>query len=158
MIWMYAVCDRPDLPLPRAQPPLEGLREGLLVAVYTRSAPSVDTPAPDALWAHERVVERLMAARTVVPVRFGTTCRDEDDVRCLLVDHQAWFLALLARVRGCVELGLRVVHNAPGAAGVAVRATRTGRHYLYERIQEGRQATKVSSEIDDPLTRLAVET
>jgi hypothetical protein len=165
MIWMYAICDRPELPPPRrrglAQAPLDGLCEGPLLAVFTRHGYSVGAPAPDALWAHERVVERLMTDRSVLPVRFGSTFDDEDGVRRLLIDRQSWLLDLLERVRGRVELGVRVVQTVPEHSPAVVSLgggpTRTGRDYLYEKLQNGRRAAQVSSDIDVPLTGLAVE-
>ena len=38
----------------------------------------------DALWTHEHVVERLMAQRAVLPMRFGTRMPDRDAVRAKL--------------------------------------------------------------------------
>jgi hypothetical protein len=95
VIWLYAICDRPELAPPRRrglhETPLDGLREGGLLAVFTRHAYAVGAPAPDALWTHERVVERLMTDRSVLPVRFGSAFDDEDGVRRLLVDRQSAF-------------------------------------------------------------------
>ncbi len=166
MIWLYGICDRPDLPPPRrrglAQAPLEGVREGPLVGVFTRHAQSVADPAPDALWAHERVVERLMADRTVLPLRFGSTVSDEDAVRRLLREREAAFVAMLERLRGRVELGIRVVQIAPVAAHAAVAVEAgpppTGRDYLLAKLQNGRRVVDLSSGIDSPLSRLAVAT
>jgi hypothetical protein len=161
MIWVYGICDRPDLPPPRrrglAEAPLDGLREGQLLAVFTRHARFVGDPAPDALWAHERVVERLMADRTVLPMRFGSTVASDDAVRRMLVERQASFLAMLARIRGRVELGIRVLEVAPGPerAEVAVAAApaATGRDYLLAKLQNGRR----TADLDEPLSGLAVE-
>ena len=37
-------------------------------------------PTPTTLWRHEAIVERLMADRALLPVRFGTRLSDEDEV------------------------------------------------------------------------------
>ena len=125
--------------------------------MFTRHEHSVGDPAPDALWAHERVVERLMADRTVLPMRFGSTVTDDDAVRRLLVDRQTAFLAMLARIRGRVELGVRVVHLAPepmaAAVAVATAPALSGRDYLLGKMQNGRRAAGIG----DPLAHLAVE-
>jgi hypothetical protein len=156
MIWLYAICDAPELPPPRrrglAQAPLEGLREGALQAVFTRHAHAVGDPAPDALWAHERVVERLMLDRAVLPMRFGSTLPDDDAVRRLLVERQAHLAQLLERVRGRVELGVRVVQTAPEQ--VAVAPLSSGREYLLAKLANGRG----TAELSEPLALLAVAT
>lgn len=164
MIWVYGICDRPDQSAPRrrglAQAPLDGLREGALLAVFSRHARPVGEPAPDALWAHERVVERLMVDRTVLPMRFGSTVADEDALRAILADGQQRFLEALARVAGRVELGVRAVHPAPVAsregavAGVAAGAT-TGRDYLLAKLRDGRRVDHAAAELHAPLSELA---
>ena len=60
MIWVYGICEGPELPAPGgrglAQAPLDGVREGELLAVVSRHISPPGDPARDALWAHERVV------------------------------------------------------------------------------------------------------
>jgi hypothetical protein len=164
MIWVYGICDRPDLPPPRrrglAQAPLDGLREGALLAVFTRHARSVGEPAPDALWAHERVVERLMVDRSVLPMRFGSTVDDDGALRRLLAARQAPLVAALARVSGHVELGVRVLERVAGRNGapaVAVAAPPSGRDYLLAKLHDGRRAERASSSLHDPLAALATD-
>jgi hypothetical protein len=165
MIWVYGICDRPDLPPPRrrglAQAPLDGLREGDLLAVFTRHVRSVTEPAPDALWAHERVVERLMAERAVLPMRFGSKVDDERALREFLADRRESLAAALARISGHVELGVRVLQ--PLAAGAGARAAApvaalpTGRDYLLAKLQDGQRATRASASLHEPLEALARE-
>jgi hypothetical protein len=137
VIWLYGICDRPELP---ASP--ESLVEGPLLAVFARE--SLGDPEPDALWAHERVVEDLMAERTVLPARFGNTLEDEDALRRLLRERQAELVEKLARVRGRVELGVRAVQLTPAAVAPAS----SGREYLLAKLAHGR--------LDAPLAELAV--
>jgi hypothetical protein len=165
MIWVYGICDRPDLPPPRrrgiAQAPLEGLREGALLAVFTRHARSVGEPAPDALWAHERVVERLMVDRTVLPMRFGSKVEDDGALRQFLARGQLALIAALARVGGHVELGVRVLERIADRTGTAmavnVAAPPTGRDYLLAKLRDGRRADHASSSLHDPLAALATD-
>jgi gas vesicle protein GvpL/GvpF len=165
MIWVYGICDRADMAPPRrrglSQAPLDGVREGSLMAVITRHQRRVGEPAPDSLWAHERVVERLMADRTVLPMRFGSTVDGDEALRALLVSRRERFVALIERVKGCVELGVRVVELAAdgngGGYAVAPPPPTTGRDYLLTRLRDGRRAQRVAASLDEPLTALAAE-
>jgi hypothetical protein len=152
MIRVYGICDRPDLPPPR----LDALREGALLAVFSGHAPSVAEPSPDALWEHERVVEELMADRTVLPMRFGSEVRDEEELRRVLRTGQESFLAALARVRGRVELSVRAVALDAEPARVPVAAS--GRDYLLGRLSEGRRVGRLASSLHVPLAALAADT
>jgi hypothetical protein len=140
VIWVYAICDRPERPAP---PPLEGCSAGGVLAVFARDE---HEPTPEALWAQERVLEQLMSDRAVLPLRFGTRLEDEDALRAVLAADQARFHEALARVRGRVELGVRVrAPEAPAPAG--------GREYLLGKLRLERDA----AELHAPLAELAVE-
>jgi hypothetical protein len=165
VIWVYGICDRPDLPPPRrrglAQAPLDGLREGAVLAVFTRHSGSVGEPAPDALWAHERVVERLMADRAVLPMRFGSTLPDEAALRGFLAGHQGSLLGALARIGDRVELGVRVIREVAGAgfaAGAAGDgAAPSGREWLLGKLRDGRRADGAAAVLHEPLAALATD-
>jgi hypothetical protein len=143
VIWVYGVCDRPELAPP---PGLDGLREGELLAVFGRDGHS--EPDLDALWAHERVVEQLMADRTVLPMRFGSTVADEDALRQFLVSRWESLLRALARIRGRVELGVRVVAESDDTPAAA-----SGRDYLLSKLRDGARADRVH----EPLASLAAD-
>jgi hypothetical protein len=147
VIWVYAICDYPDVPPPA---PLEGVREGALLAVVSRHERRVVEPAPDLLWAHERVVERLMADRTVLPMRFGSTVEDEDELRTLLADRQESFLRLLGRLEGLVEVGVRAIADGSGAHEPPPT---TGRDYLLSRLRDDQRMQS----LDEPLAALATD-
>jgi hypothetical protein len=172
VIWVYAICERPDQPPPRrrglAQAPLEGLAAGRVLAVVTRHGHPPGEPALDALWAHERVIERLMADRAVLPLRFGTKFPDEEALRASLAAHEPALLAALDRVRGRLELGVRAMRlptpngAAPPAEPIAPQAvaapaaTRSGREYLLGKLADTRQAEAAAAAVHDPLAALAV--
>jgi Gas vesicle synthesis protein GvpL/GvpF len=159
VIWVYAICDRPDLPPPRrrglAQAPLEGLCEGPLQAIFTRHAGGVGEPAPDALWAHERVVERLMADRAVLPMRFGSRVTDDDALRRVLTSGSDQYVAALARVSGRVELGVRAL--ARNGAAEPVPAGVTGREYVMAKLNGGRRAEGEAAALHAPLAALSAD-
>jgi hypothetical protein len=168
MIWVYAICDRPELQPPRrrglAQAPLDGIAEGPLLAVFTSHVHSPSEPALDALWVHERVVDRLMAEHTVLPMRFGTRLEDVEQLRQVLRERRAAFTTALDRVRGRVELGVRALAAAPAvtASGDPVPALPpgpplTGRDYLLGKLRNGRQAEDAAQALHEPLVALSVE-
>ena len=127
----------------------------------------------DNLWKHEAVVEALLADRAVLPVRFGTLLADEAAAQASLAQHYAAFVANLGRVRGRVELSVRVLwDDVEGGAGTADRSKHTvyrgagmdGRSYLLARLEEERQ-TRVrrqrgqvlAAELHTSLAALAAE-
>ena len=57
--------------------------------------------------AHEEVLERALVCTAIVPFRFGTIFRREDDVRRFLVDRGSEVAQVLERVRGKVEIGVK---------------------------------------------------
>jgi hypothetical protein len=177
MMYLYAITDRPEIPLP-AEPGLEGASLlGLpyqdIKAVVSPLTMAEVPPTEVNLWRHEEVVEALMADRAVLPLRFGTVLADEAAVQAVLAAHHADFTAALDRVRGRVELGLRVLwDNNDGELLTADRRKHlgdqqspiSGRSYLLARLEEKRQvrawrqqAEVLATELHTPLARLAAE-
>jgi len=159
VIWVYAICDRPELPPPRerglADAPLEALREGPLQAVFSRHAGAAGEPEPDALWAHERVVEALMADRAVLPLRFGSQVADDDALRQVLASGREGYVAALARVSGRVELGVRAL--ARDGAAEPVPAGPSGRDYVLAKLDGSRRAEGQAAALHAPLAALAAD-
>jgi hypothetical protein len=157
VIWVYAICDRPELPAPRrrglAQAPLDGVREGDLLAVVSRHDHAPGEPALDALMVHERVVEGIMADRAVLPMRFGTTLDSDDALRQVLATRVQEFSAALQRVRGRVEVSVRAMQPASEQDGERAAVATSGREYLEAKLRTGRDARS----LHDPLASLAVE-
>lgn len=167
MIWVYGICERPELPPPRrrglAQAPLDGVRQGQLLAVISRHVHPPGEPALDALWVHERVVERIMADRAVLPMRFGTKLSDDGALEEVLAARQEEFLATLDRVRGRVEVGVRAMQplgTDPATAEVPAElpapVAMTGREYLEAKLRNGRRTDREAAALHEPLARLAV--
>ena len=176
-MYLYAITDRPDLSVP-AEPGLEGtslfsLTYQDIAAVVSPLTAARVPPMEDNLWRHEAIVEALMADRAVLPVRFGTVLSNKAAVQDVLVAYYAGFVASLDRVRGRVELGLRVLWDdnlqiadssqRPSAISHQPSAT-SGRAYLMARLEEERQsraqrqrAEALAEELHAPLARLAAE-
>ena len=83
---------------------------GLAVLASDSPAERVETTRANML-AHQRVLERVMADRTVLPIRFSTVtaaATAHDDIRRLLAARGAEFTELLADMDGKAEQGLKV--------------------------------------------------
>jgi hypothetical protein len=153
MIWVYAVCEQPEVPLAAISGldgvPLEAIVEGPLLAVASRHERAPADPALGALWGHERVVEALMAERAVLPLRFGTRFPDAAGLRTALAERRQALLDALDRVRGRVELAVRAMQPA-AAAPAAI----SGREYLNAKLAGERSVAA----LHEPLAALAVAT
>ena len=111
MIYVYAIADRPQRPLPEQL----GLNDAQLAKVVCRDIAAVVSACDDArlsngadeLWRHEAVVEALMRERTVLPVRFATLLPTPRHVAELLCRAYRALARDIARVRGRVEIGMR---------------------------------------------------
>ncbi|HEY1220701.1 MAG: GvpL/GvpF family gas vesicle protein [Bryobacteraceae bacterium] len=77
-------------------------------AVEEMSAP----PSVSSLLAYEKVVEAIHAGQAVIPLRYGCVMESESAVVRLLEDHHQEYGALLARLRGMTEMGIRVLWPA----------------------------------------------
>jgi hypothetical protein len=159
VIYAYAICE-PDA----AEPPprrrglggaaLRTLEQAGLVAVYSRHRSLRPRPSREAILVHERVVEEVMARGAVLPLRFGTQLEDEDRLAAALSDRHEGLQRVLDRVRGRVELGLRVLPVRPDA-GAEAAPQGSGREYLLERVSRHRRAERAARELNTPLAALA---
>jgi hypothetical protein len=116
VIELYAIAEQPAPELPS---PLRAVPAGSLVAVC---GPADDEVTPEALWQRETVLEGLMADRNLLPVRYGTRVEDEDAAARAVEERREHLAAALARVRGAVELSVRVVGDAGEAVHEPLRA------------------------------------
>jgi Gas vesicle synthesis protein GvpL/GvpF len=130
VIYLYAVVDElaglPDGPgIDGAS--LERRRAGDFDLVVSEHAAEVE-PTEEAVLAHARVVEELLRlAGAVLPARFGVGFEDGTSLERAVGDRAADLDKSLDRVRGRVEVGVRVVGDqTPPPA-------ETGREYLEAR-------------------------
>jgi hypothetical protein len=113
------------------------------------------TLTEDDLWAHESVVEALMDAGPVLPMRAGTFLEGEGAARDLLARRGAELEAGLDRVRGAVELGLRaVVAEEPESEG-AEGAVSSGAAYMEAKLARARREREVAGRLHEPLAAIA---
>jgi hypothetical protein len=145
-----------------------------LAGVYSRHRTL--SASPQQVLAHERVVEAVMANGTVLPLRFGTRLDNEQALIAAITARHGDLISAIHRVRGHVEMGLRVIPRSPAGPGAPPRHSPksdrdseerardvggrggerpTGRAYLLERLAEHRLAERSRREIQLPLTKLA---
>ena len=153
MIYVYAITDPFEAPEDLRglhDAPLETAGTGPIRAVYSTHERLEPTPEPSLLWRHDQVVERLMEAGGVLPLRFGTTFATTDELDPILVRDEARFERLLARVRGCVELSVRV-----GVTPTAEPDASSGTAYLQSKLATGRERDGAAERVLGPLRELA---
>jgi hypothetical protein len=129
------------------EPPLVAVRSGGLSALC---APAEETTVTaDTLWRREEVLEALMEDRDLLPVRFGTLVADEAAAARALADRRSELEAGLERVRGAVELSLRV--HAPEPADAPPPDAASGSEYMRAKATR----TQAAARLHEPLAALA---
>lgn len=159
MIYVYAITE------PRSTVPagVEGLAGAPLELVTSSGVQGVCSsyngeavaPDPEALWTHDAVVDHLLAAGPVLPLRFGSTTAAEPALRSLLDRQAERYLGLLDRVRDRAELAVRV---ALPDSGDAVADPADGALWLHRRLATERERAGAAERIFEPLARLAAAT
>ena len=89
MIYVYGLAESSTPSRPFDAPGIEdqpvALRAcGDVCAAYTRHAGRKIPVTPDNVWRDEQVIERLMAATSVIPARFGTSFDREGALDAIL--------------------------------------------------------------------------
>ena len=156
-LYLYAlVGETPARPLPSgiAREPLRLIDcDGVLAAVGEMAAtPPLEA---DALRGHDAAVRALSGDAGLLPARFGSVLRDEEELRAALRPRAAALRAALERVRGCEQMTLRMAwggqesgsngsNERTGTATAAVTATDNshgpGTRYLARRRAEQESA------------------
>jgi len=154
VLYVYAFVERPA-----SVPDVKGLDDaalrienaGELDVVVSRHEALPREASEPAVLAHARVVEALAASNdAVLPARFGGAHADAAALRAAVAARQHELTAALARVRGCVELGVRVL--APAAEPTTAA---TGAAYMQARLERRREAERLADEVHAPLAALA---
>ncbi len=147
MIYVYAMTDRPEAPLPtQSGQHDEALAKVIwrdVVAVVSRFDGSQLSKTADELWRHEEVVEALMNDRAVVPVRFGTLLPSPQRVNDLLCRAYDALTQDIERVRGQIEIGVRFLTAVDAAEtsseGMPLFRNGPGSAYLWARLVRQRE-------------------
>ncbi|WDM13202.1 GvpL/GvpF family gas vesicle protein [Streptomyces lavenduligriseus] len=157
--YVYAVCRPFVTPLQAELTGVAGAPAGLLhhhglVAVVS-TVPEADfgeealkAHLEDLDWlaatarAHQGVVDALTTVTTPLPLRLATVFRDDSAVRVMIEAREDHFRALLDRLDGRVEWGVKVyaeeaAAEPAGAAPAAPEKPASGRDYLRQRRARG---------------------
>ena len=153
MIALVAIADAHSTP-PHA--PVRAVSAGSLCALC---APAGDEPVTiDALVGREELIERLMEDRDLLPVRFGTDVADERAAARVLAERHDELAAALDRVRGAVELAVRVQPVAGDEPARAAGAGESGREYLRARVARSALARAIHERLEAHARAAAVRT
>lgn len=159
MIYAYAICEPAVADPPPGGDGLRGARLRVLdsdglCAIYSRHRTRFVRPSTDLVLRHQRVVERIMTRGPVLPLRFGTQLESEQQLARELAGRRRELLCTLDRVRGHVELGVRVIVDVDQQTD-AESEPPSGRDYLLARVGNHAQARILQHELHAPLARLA---
>jgi hypothetical protein len=80
-----------------------------LMAVVSEVERTATAPSVSALLAFERVVEAIHARQTVIPMRYGCVMEGKEQIVQSIEDHRTEYEALLLRLRGMAEMGIRLL-------------------------------------------------
>jgi hypothetical protein len=155
VIYLYAIAEELEgLPDVRGidEAPL-GRRaiDGLDVVVSEHPEPAFDATEA-AVLAHARVVEALVGrSAALLPARYGRAFRDEAALREAVGARAGSLRHALGQVRGCVELGVRVVGEAPSSPS----SPPSGKAYMEARLARKEQTERLARSIHEPLAALA---
>ena len=154
MIYVYAITES-SAPVPTGSgfggAPLRLTRSASVAALYSTHQAVERSPQRESLLQHEHVVEAAMRQGPALPARFGTTFVSDDSL-LLAVERAGDRLRRgLQRVRGCVELAVRV-----GLPERRRAAPRDGRGYLQAKLADQREVEAISAATLAPLSELAV--
>jgi Gas vesicle synthesis protein GvpL/GvpF len=110
-----------------------------LQCFYSHNSTLPGSAPREAVLEFHRVVQAIFSARDMIPFRFPTLMADEAELASQLQEHAAEYHLWLARVRGRVQMEIRIHYrdDGPGSrkeAGGAVSGTE------YLRFRQARQA------------------
>jgi len=132
--------------------PIEQHGRGVSAVVSRHERAAAGDPRHEAV-AHGLVVEALASVNdAVLPVRFGETFADNQALDAILRDRDDEIRATLARVCGCVELGVRVAGAVPQRAAAAAES---GTGYMEARLALLAERDTVVHGLHDELRALA---
>lgn len=156
MLYVYGIVDSCDFDVLRG----EGHEGSDVVSVPAGGLAAAVSGLPvcpikatrQSVWRHEQVLRRLMGDHAVLPLRFGTMCREADALRDCLLHSADGFVNDLDRVRGKVEIALRIVDDDRGRESSArcldFTGTPVGRGTAYLRARQQRQYSLTAKERD----------
>jgi hypothetical protein len=112
---LYCIFQR-DLNQPSVAPGRCVMAPHGLTAVVSRVKETSAGPSVASLLAYEKVVDAIHRRLSVIPLRYGCLMESESAIIRWLEDHRQEYEALLGRLGGLTEMGIRVLCAArPGS-------------------------------------------
>ena len=155
MLYLYALTEHPAV-----VPQMVGLEEtpltverldGIEAVVGLVSHERIEA-SEEAVLTHARIVDELATLNeAVLPARFGRGYPDAEALRDAVTEQADALGQALDRVRGCLELGLRVLTQPTDTDS----PSQSGREYMVGRLDRRRQAERLADEVHAPLAALA---
>jgi hypothetical protein len=134
--------------------PLAAITSGVSLDEYGEEplAQNLNDPAwlEEHARAHEDVLQAVAASTDVLPFRFGTICRSEDDVRALLDSRRDALISVLARIKGRLEIGAKLWVDRSRLDEAGAAEPQSGRAYL--------EARRTAQQRKDEVDALCLET
>jgi hypothetical protein len=123
--YLYAIVDRGHDNGPLGlngmdDAPVYAIADGEVAAIVSDLPDKKVRPERRRLAAHQEVLRRLMTDHTVLPMAFGLIADGPESVHRILRLNREVFGEQLARLRGKVEMGLRVKWDVPNIFGYTV--------------------------------------
>jgi gas vesicle protein GvpL/GvpF len=155
MLYLYALTEHPAVvpqTLGLEETPLTVERlDGIEAVVGVVNHERIEA-SEEAVLTHARIVDELAALNeAVLPARFGRGYPDAEALKNAVAERADPLRQALDRVRGCLELGLRVL-SEPGDTDLPGQS---GREYMLGRLDRRRQAERLADEVHTPLAALA---
>jgi Gas vesicle synthesis protein GvpL/GvpF len=155
MVHLYALTEHPAQ-LPSVQglgaSHLASAAVGAIDAVFSEIDGAAADPTETAIIAHAHVVEELAKVNAaVLPARLARPYENEASLLDGIRTRGAQLRGALERVRGCVEMGVRVVRKEDGKN----EAAPTGADYMRHRLDAVKVADNVADELDAAVKRLS---
>ena len=142
MVHLYALAAHP-VRLPDDSE-LRSVQVDGIDAVWTRGALVTGEATEHEIVAHAGVVEQIAELNdAVLPARLGTPYEDERAVRAAVRGRVTQLREALERVRGCVEMGVRVLKEETGTGETVA----SGGEYMRARLEQIREAERLAGEI-----------
>ncbi|MEM8539120.1 MAG: GvpL/GvpF family gas vesicle protein, partial [Pseudomonadota bacterium] len=115
MIYLYGLVDADTTTVAQALDGYQGLQAPVAVAqagawaiVHSAQDAEEILPKRRLMLAHTRVVEQMLTAGPVLPARFGLVAQDLEQTCALVAARQEDITAAFAKIRGAVEVGVRI--------------------------------------------------
>jgi hypothetical protein len=120
--------------------PLRSVRSGnleCLVSDFETSSVAGQAPIKDAALEFNRTLQDLLKQSTIVPFRFPTVLADENELLEFLTEQAAEYEATLARLRGTVQIDIRVeMPDSESTTKPSGTEYLRGREARYDALQE----------------------